>query len=339
MVSVFVSHPPDKLDTYFGAKATEALAAIATIRFNDAPGDASLPDLIAAARGCDALIAYRQTAAPEALFRDLPEMFAFIRCAVDIRTVDVAAASAHGVLVTQASPGFVAAVAEWVIAVMIDLGRGIGRYAAALGENRPLTPFVGRELRGSTIGIVGLGRIGAQVADLALAFGMRVLATTPQPIDNRGGRIAQVPLVELLATSDFIVCLAPAQPDTDKLMNAAAFQAMRRGAFFINASRGELVDDAALLAALDSGHLGGAALDVGRAPDQMPAPAFMRHPRVIATPHIGGLTQPAIEHQALETVAQLAKLLKGEMPVGAVNPNHADRWQRWRDRRRNEGSP
>src|SRR4029079_3985165 len=92
MVSVFVSHPPDKLDTYFGAKATEALAAIARIRFNDAPGDASLPELLDAARGCDALIADRQTAAPEALFRELPELFAFIRCAVDIRTVDVAAA-------------------------------------------------------------------------------------------------------------------------------------------------------------------------------------------------------------------------------------------------------
>ncbi|HSC64250.1 MAG TPA: NAD(P)-dependent oxidoreductase [Caldimonas sp.] len=338
MVTVFVSHPPDKLDTYFGAKATEALTAIARVRFNDAPGDASLADLIAAARGCGALIAYRQTAAPEALFRELPELLAFIRCAVDIRTVDVAAASAHGVLVTQASPGFVVAVAEWVIAVMIDLGRGIGRYAAAARENRPLTPFVGRELRGSTLGIVGLGRIGARVADLALAFGMRVLATTPQAIDDRAGRIGQVPLTQLLGESDFVVCLAPAQADTDRLMNATAFAAMRRGAFFINASRGELVDDAALLAALDSGHLGGAALDVGRAPDQMPAPQFVRHPRVIATPHIGGLTQAAIEHQALETVAQLARLLEGEMPVGAVNPDHAHRWRRWRDRRQEEGT-
>jgi D-3-phosphoglycerate dehydrogenase len=338
MVTVFVSHPPDKLDTYFGAKATEALAAIAKVRFNDAPSDASLSALVAAARGCDALIAYRQTAAPEALFRELPELFAFIRCAVDIRTVDVAAASAHGVLVTQASPGFVAAVAEWAIAVMVDLGRGIGRYAAAAREKRPLAPFVGRELRGSTLGVIGLGRIGAQLAELALAFGMRVLAATPQAIDDHGGRIAQVPLGELLAESDFVVCLAPAQPDTDKLMNAAAFAAMRRGAFFINASRGELVDDEALLAALDSGHLGGAALDVGRAPDQMPAPQFVRHPRVIATPHIGGLTQPAIEHQALETVAQLALLLKGEMPVGAVNPGDADRWRRWRQRPHHEGS-
>ncbi|MDQ6638587.1 MAG: hydroxyacid dehydrogenase, partial [Pseudomonadota bacterium] len=285
MVTVFVSHPPDKLDTYFGAKAIQALAAIAEVRFNDTPGDLSLPALAAAARACDALIAYRQTAAPEALFRELPELFAFIRCAVDIRTVDVAAASAHGVLVTQASPGFVAAVAEWVVAVMIVLGRGIARYAEAARENRPLTPFVGRELRGSTLGVIGLGRIGTQLADLALAFGMRVLAATPQPIDDRGGRLRQVPLATLLAESDFVVCLAPAQADTANLMDAAAFAAMRRGAFFVNAARGELVDDDALLAALDSGHLAGCALDVGRAPDQMPGAALARHPRVIATPH------------------------------------------------------
>jgi len=338
MVTVFVSHPPDKLDTYFGAKAREALAAIANIRFNEAAGELSTAELVAAARGCDALIAYRQTAAPESLFRDLPELFAFIRCAVDIRTVDVAAASTHGVLVTQASPGFVAAVAEWVIAVMIDLGRGIGRYGAAARMSQPLTPFVGRELRGSTLGVIGLGRIGTQLADLALAFGMRVLAATPQPIDDRSGRIRQVPLTTLLADSDFVVCLAPARADTDRMMNAAAFATMRRGAFFVNAARGELVDDAALLAALDSGHLGGAALDVGCAPDQMPAPEFTTHPRVIATPHIGGLTQPAIEHQALETVGQLSLLLQGELPVGAVNAAHADRWQRWRDQQRAQGA-
>jgi D-3-phosphoglycerate dehydrogenase len=133
----------------------------------------------------------------------------------------------------------------------------------------------------------------------------------------------------MLGQADFVAFLAQALEDTANLMNAAAFAAMRRGAFFVNASRGELVDDGALLAALDSGHLAGCALDVGRAPDQMPASELARHPRVIATPHIGGLTGPAIEHQALETVAQLASLLRGELPVGAVNGAHAARWRHW----------
>ena len=322
MVKVFVSHPPDKLDTYFGAKATHALREIAEVRFNAERGELSADELVAAARGSDALIAYRQTPAPEALFRELPELFAFIRCAVDIRTVDVAAASAHGVLVTQASAGYGAAVAEWIVAVMIDLGRGIGRYAAAARAGRALSPFVGRELRGSTLGVIGLGRIGRVLADRALAFGMRVLATTPEPIDDRGGAIRQVSLDALLAASDFVVCLAPANAETERMLNATTFAAMRPGAFFVNAARGELVDDDALLAALESGHLAGCALDVGRAPDQMPAPALVEHPRVIATPHIGGLTQPAIEHQALETVAQLKALIEGQIPPGAVNADH-----------------
>jgi D-3-phosphoglycerate dehydrogenase len=331
MSTVFVSHPRDKLEAYFGAKATAALQAIAEVRFNPEPRELSLAELVAAAQGCDALIAYRQTAGPETLFRDLPALFAFIRCAVDIRTVDVAAASDHGVLVTQASPGYVAAVAEWIVAVMIDLGRGISRYAEAYHGDRPPAPVMGRELRGSTLGVIGLGQIGQYLADLALAFGMRVLATTPRAGDDRGGRVRLVPLAVLLAESDFVVCLAPANAQTENLMNAAAFATMRRGSFFINAARGELVDDEALLAALDVGHLGGCALDVGRAPDQMPAPTLARHPRVIAAPHIGGLTLSAIEHQALETVEQLTRLLAGEMPRGAVNAAHA---RRWRERRK-----
>src|SRR5436305_7675001 len=168
MIKVFVSHPPDKLDTYFGAKATAALRGIADVRFAAAPGEPSTSELIAAARGCDALIAYRQTPGAEALFAGLPELFAFIRCAVDIRTVDVAAASAHGVLVTQASPGFVAAVAEWIVAAMIDLARGIVGYAEANRGGAAIAPFVGRELRGATLGVIGLGRIGRYLADPGL---------------------------------------------------------------------------------------------------------------------------------------------------------------------------
>jgi D-3-phosphoglycerate dehydrogenase len=100
---------------------------------------------------------------------------------------------------------------------------------------------------------------------------------------------------------------------------------MKPDAFFINASRGNLVDEVALLQALDSGHIAGCAMDVGRAPDQKPSPKLARHPKVIATPHIGGLTPPAIEHQALETVSQVAEILQGRVPAGAVNAASATR--------------
>lgn len=330
MTTVFLSHPRDRLDQYFAPRATQALQAIAQVRFNTEDRELSTAELIAQAQGCDALIAYRQTPAPRELFENLPRLAAFLRCAVDIRTVDVAAASAHGVLVTQASPGYVPAVAEWAIGAMVDLGRGISRYAAAYHQGGQATPFMGRELRGSTLGVIGYGQIGQYLGALALAFGMHVRVTTPRPI-TPGQGLQQVALPELLAQSDFVVCLAPANAQTENMMDAQAFAAMKPGAFFINAARGELVDDAALLAALDSGHLAGCALDVGRAPDQMPAPALARHPRVLAAPHIGGLTLPAIEHQALETVAQLAALQQGRMPVGAVNPEHATRLRRWMD--------
>jgi D-3-phosphoglycerate dehydrogenase len=328
MTTVFVSHPQDKLAHYFGDKAMAALQAIAEVRCNPEARDLTTEELIEAARGCDALIAYRQTTGPEALFSQWPELAAFVRCAVDIRTVDVAAASAHGVLVTQASAGFVPAVSEWVVAAMADLGRGIGRYAESYRRGEPLAPFMGRQLRGSTMGVIGYGQIARYLCDLALAFGMQVLVSTPEPVTPREG-LKQVPLAQLLGESHFVVCLAPANAHTNNLLDAEAFAAMQPGTFFINASRGELVDEAALLAALDSGHLGGCALDVGRAPDQMPSPELARHPRVVATPHIGGLTLPAIEHQALETVSQIAALQRGEMPVGAVNPAHATRLRRW----------
>ena len=97
---------------------------------------------------------------------------------------------------------------------------------------------------------------------------------------------------------------------------------MKRGAFLINASRGNLVDEAALEAALDAGHLGGCAMDVGRDPDQMPTPRLAARPDVIATPHSAGLTLPAIEHQSMETVAQAAEIVKGRAPQGAVNAQH-----------------
>ena len=154
---------------------------------------------------------------------------------------------------------------------------------------------------------------------------MRVLVSDPYSVVDRR-ELLQTGLTDLLQQSDYVVCLAAATEATENLMNAQAFAAMKRGAFFINAARGNLVDEAALLAALDAGALAGCALDVGRAPDQMPSPQVAAHPLVIATPHIGGLTAPAIEHQAMETVAQVAEIILGRIPQGAVNAPQAYRW-------------
>ena len=247
-----------------------------------------------------------------------------MRCAVDIRNVDVTAASENGVLVTRAGPGFVVSVAEWVIGVMIDLSRRISDAVEAYRVGRVLVPTMGKELQGSTLGVIGYGSIGRYLCDLALGFGMRVVVTDPAATVT-DPRIRQASLAEVLDESDFVVCLAPANAQTANLMNASTFAQMKRGAYFINASRGELVDDAALKHALDVGHLAGCALDVGRGPDQKPTIELASHPKVVATPHIGGLTPQAVEYQALETVEQVAAILHGRVPAGAVNAEKATR--------------
>jgi D-3-phosphoglycerate dehydrogenase len=172
-------------------------------------------------------------------------------------------------------------------------------------------------LRGSTLGVIGYGAIGRELVRVAEALGMRVLICDPYEFGAK-----TVSMEKLLEESDFVVPLAVATAETENLMNDAAFSKMKAGAFFINASRGNLVDEAALLRALDSGRIAGCALDVGRAPDQMPTPALAARADVIATPHTAGLTLPAIEHQSMETVAQAAEILKGRAPKGAVNSEH-----------------
>ena len=134
-----------------------------------------------------------------------------------------------------------------------------------------------------------------------------------------------MPLDDLLGRSDFVVCLAIANEQTENLVGQAALARMQRHAFFINLSRGNLVDEAALAAALRENRIAGAAMDVGRALDQMPTPGLAKLANVVATPHIGGLTPPAIERQSLETVTQVEQIVAGKIPVGAVN---ADGWTR-----------
>ncbi|MEO7150929.1 MAG: NAD(P)-dependent oxidoreductase [Burkholderiaceae bacterium] len=329
MTTVLVTHNPSALANYYGPRALAALRAVADVRLNPSEADWTSDRLARAAQGCDIVVSYRITGADAALFDRLPDLLAWCRCAVDIRNIDVAAASARGILVTRATPGFVASVAEWIVGAMIDLSRHIS--AAVIDYRAGIVPAarMGRELRGATLGIVGYGQIGRRLADLGLALGMRVLVNDPHVrIDDPA--MQQVDFVTLLAQADPVVCLAVANPATENLFDAAAFAAMRPGAMFVNASRGNLVDEAALLAALDRGQLSGCALDVGREPDQMPSLALARHPRVIATPHVGGLTPQAIEHQAMDTVAQVAELVRGRMPAGAVNAGQATRLQaRW----------
>jgi D-3-phosphoglycerate dehydrogenase len=330
MPRIFLTHPPQVCESYYGAQAVAGLQALAEVRFNPAGRELSTRELIDAALGCEVIVSHRGMPAEPELFRGLPDLVAFCRCAIDIRTVNVAAANEHGILITQASAGFIASVAEWVIAVMVDMGRNISASTESYHAGRLPAALMGRQLRGSTLGVIGYGQIARYLCELCVALGMRVLVFDPYAkVESTALTPTQMP--ELLAESDFVVCLAVATEETENLIDTQALARMKSTAFFVNASRGNLVDEGALEKALDGGRIAGCAMDVGRASDQMPTPALARHPKVIATPHIGGLTPEAIAHQALETVAQVGEILKGCAPRGSVNADRATRLARLRE--------
>ena len=319
-MKILLTHSPEALELYYGPRALAGLQQLGAVKCHGGSPSLEGEALIEAAADFDLVVSYRQSPAPAALFERLPKLKAFLRCAIDIRNIDVAAASKAGVLVTQASAGFVTSVSELVIGLMIDLSRGITRSSMEYRGGRVPGARTGKELKGSTLGVIGYGAIGREVVRVARVLGMRVLIKDPYVKD-----IEQTAFDTLLSESDYVVPLAVATAETENLMDAAAFARMKRGAYFINVSRGNLVDEAALEAALDSGRLAGCAMDVGRAPDQMPTPRLAARPDVIATPHTAGLTVPAIEHQSLETAAQAAEIVNGRVPRGAVNAEH---WKR-----------
>src|SRR5438046_8470652 len=210
----------------------------------------------------------------------------------------------------SATAGFVASVAEMVLGFMVDLARGMTRSSMDYRAGRVPKAAMGKELRGSTLGIIGYGAIGREVSRIGKALGMRVLVNDPYVKD-----VEQTSFDELLRQSDYVVPLASATGETENLMNSAAFAKMKTSAFFINVSRGNLVDEQALEAALDAGRLAGCAMDVGRAPDQMPTPRLAARREGHAPPDPAGPNQPAIEHPSLETVAQAGQILKGRTPT------------------------
>ncbi len=317
-MKVLLTHTPQARAQYYGERSLNGLQAIADVQLHQ--GDHALDafGLIAAARDVEIIVADRLTAGPSEIFPRLPKLRAFVRCAVDIRNIDISSASRAGVLVTQAGPGFVQSVAELAVGFMVDLSRGVSRASADYHAGRKPKILMGRQLAGSRIGIIGYGSIGRYLAGIAKVLGMEVLVADPFATVSEPD-IRHVSLDNLLSGSDFVVCLAVANDATENLIGQAALARMQPHAVFINLSRGNLVDEAALSAALRENRIAGAAMDVGRALDQMPTPELAKLPNVIATPHIGGLTPPAIESQSLETVRQVAQIIAGESPNGAVN--------------------
>lgn len=324
-LQVFLTHNPEDRDAYYGRSLPD-LEKIATVRLNPLNRDLTTAELIDSATGCAVIVSHRATHGPAAVFERSPDLVAFLRCAVDISDIDVAAASAAGVLVAHAAKSFVPSTAELALGLMLDVARNISESTMDYRVGMTPQQRAGHQLRGRTAGIIGYGAIGSYLVDLLEAIGMVVLVNDPY-IE---GPPPTTPLEQLLGESDFVLPLATASVETENLIGVAELAAMKPGAVLVNVSRGELLDEAAVAAALDSGQLGGLAMDVGRAADQRPSPALASRPGVVATPHLGGLTPENADAQAASSVEQVAAILAGEIPPRSANPEAATRLRaRW----------
>jgi D-3-phosphoglycerate dehydrogenase len=328
-VKILVTHNNDLLVNFYNVDAVEELKTFADVRVNGTDTPLQGEALIEAARDVDIIVSDRLAPGTPQVFESLPNLAVFMRCAVDIRNIDVEAASKAGTLVVRCSSGYNEAVAEVAIGLVLTLARRIHIGDRLYKEGQAIQPMIlGRQLHGASIGIIGFGNIGKRIGDLAIAFGMKVHAFDPY-IRIVNGCVAQTTFDGVLAC-DFVVCAAYATPETERMMNRAAFAKMRPDAFFVNISRGILVDEEALHEALVSGTIAGAGLDVGLGHDQQPDPAIAALPNVVAVPHVAGLTREASDHQAFETVRQIRELMAGKMPALAMNAHRATRLERLR---------
>jgi D-3-phosphoglycerate dehydrogenase len=243
------------------------------------------------------------------------------RAGVGVDNIDVDECTRRGIVVVNTAGGSTFATAEHTLAMMLAMARNVPRAMASLlgGEWTP-SKFVGVELRGKTLGIFGLGRIGTQVARRAKAFDMRVIATDPY-VSRDHAEANGVELVtkdELLAQSDILTLHAVLTSETGHFLGAAELSRMKPGARVVNCARGALIDEAALLNALETGHIAAAALDVF-AEEPVKHNPLIGHPRVVHTPHLAASSQEAQVEIAVDLARLILACLRGEHVAGAVN--------------------
>ncbi|NCC33643.1 MAG: phosphoglycerate dehydrogenase, partial [Chloroflexia bacterium] len=244
------------------------------------------------------------------------------RAGTGVDNIDVEAATRNGIIVVNAPASNNVAVAELAIGLLISLARSIPQAHASLQSGKwERTKFVGWEVRGKTLGLVGLGRIGSEVAIRARALEMTILAYDPVVSLDRAEQIGVelVSMDDLLARSDVVSLHIPLVEGTRNLFDASRIARMKRGACLINASRGGIVDEAALIEALDSGQLTAAALDVFSQEPPAPDALVTHHPKIITVPHIGASTAEAQISAGSEVAEGVAAALGGETPRYAVN--------------------
>jgi len=271
---------------------------------------------------CEALLVRSAVKVKAETLAKAPKLRVIGRAGVGVDNVDLAAATAAGVLVMNTPGGNAVSVAEHTLALMLALARMIPEANSSTRAGKwEKKKFLGSELRGKTLGIVGLGNIGQEVVRRALAFEMRVLAADPyvNPATAAGLGVELLPFDQLIAQSDYISLHVALTPETRHMINAQSIARMKPGVRIINCARGELVDQDALAEALVSGKVAGAGLDVFSPEPLPPGHPLLSAPNLIATPHIAGSTEEAQEIVGLRIVEQLIEYLLHGIAINAVN--------------------
>lgn len=280
-------------------------------------------DLIAALQGCEAVVASMDPFNAR-VFAACPQLKIVSRCGVGIDSVDLAAATQAGVVVTNTPGAMTEAVADYTFGLMLAAARRIPQ-GDALMRNGGWGEYPGVLVYGKTLGLVGLGQIGRSVARRATGFDMRVLVHDP-PLAaqrDRPGDLANIEFVnldDLLAKSDFVSIHAPAIPETRGLFNAARFARMKPTAYLINTARGALVDEAALVEALEQGQIAGAAIDVYTQEPLPPDHPLRRAPRCLLTPHNAFNAIECVAAMTGQSAENILILQRGERPKETCNP-------------------
>ena len=304
-----------------GAAGAERLRADPDVDAVFAEGQ-SRAELLESIRGAAALVVRSGTRVDAELIAAGSSLRVIGRAGVGVDNIDLEAGAERGVAVVNTPEANTLAAAEHTFALMLATARHVAAAHASLAAGRwDRKQYVGAQLAGATLGLVGFGRIGRAVGHRALAFDMAVLTTDPyipaEVARQHGARTVELP--ELLAESDFVSLHAVAQEDGSPLLDEASFAAIKPGAIVVNAARGSLIDPVAARAALDDGRLGGLGIDVYETEPPPPGYPLIGHPRVVHTPHLGASTCAAQRDVSVQVVAKVLAVLKGE-PVETIRP-------------------
>ncbi|KAK5140099.1 D-isomer specific 2-hydroxyacid dehydrogenase [Cryomyces antarcticus] len=283
-------------------------------------------DLLAIIGDYDALIVRSETKVTAALLAAGKRLKVVARAGVGVDNVDVQAATKHGIIVVNSPVGNINAAAEHTVALLMAVARNIGDACASLKAGKwERSRLVGVEVKGKTLAIVGLGKVGLTVARIANGLGMDIIAYDPyaNPSLAAAASVELLPsLSELLTDADFLTLHTPLIASTKGMISAPELATMKRTARILNVARGGMIDETALLEALDAGTIAGAGIDVFTSEPPKPddtASRLIAHPKVVATPHLGASTVEAQENVSIDVCTQVLSILSGQLPRSAVN--------------------